>query len=400
MKSLTKNKKEIEKYKNNIWKLYVFHFLANLFFISAILVPFFTEWGKITFFQIMILQAVFRFSMLFFEVPTGAFADTFGRKKSIVLGAFITSLGAFCYISLPNFYIFILAELLWGLGAAFISGADQSLIFESLKETKNEKLSKKILGRYESIALSAILIGSIIGGFLAENFGLRIPMLFSGISILLASIFAFLIKEPKSFEKIKKENYFKNFKEGFFYFKNHKKIKVLALEIIFISSFAFFLIWVYQLILQQQNFPIKYFGLVHAGITLSQILVLNNLVKVEKLFGGKNKYLLSTGITTGTGFLVLGFTNNLFFLIPAFLIISAFGITRGTLIYNEIHHKIKIKQRATVISTISMLVGIISVLINLIFGFLIEKNLSYSLIFLGTITIFTTIYLSIKRKNL
>ena len=75
---------------------------------GGVLVPFFLEWGKISFTQIMILQSFFVFSKFILEIPTGAIADYFGRKTSIIFSALVMSIAVFVYSSYPNFYIFLL----------------------------------------------------------------------------------------------------------------------------------------------------------------------------------------------------------------------------------------------------------------------------------------------------
>lgn len=62
-------------YRSNIWKLCVIRMLFWMFFFSAILVPFFTEWGKLTLSEIFILNAWFFFWNFVLEVPTGTVAD-------------------------------------------------------------------------------------------------------------------------------------------------------------------------------------------------------------------------------------------------------------------------------------------------------------------------------------
>jgi fucose permease len=139
-------------YKNNIWKMYLFGFLTDIFFISGVLVPFYTMWGKISFTQIMLLQSFFVFSMFALEVPTGVVADKFGRKASLALGALVIVAGTIIYSSYPSFYVFMLGEFLWALGRALISGAEEAIVYDSLKHLKEESSSKKIFARMESIS--------------------------------------------------------------------------------------------------------------------------------------------------------------------------------------------------------------------------------------------------------
>ena len=108
-------------YEGNIWKMYLFSFIASLHFFSAVLVPFFTDWGKISFFQIMILQSIFTLGVFFLETPTGVIADKLGRRTSVAAGTLISALGFLIYASYPSFAVFIIGEIVLALGCALIS---------------------------------------------------------------------------------------------------------------------------------------------------------------------------------------------------------------------------------------------------------------------------------------
>ncbi|HNQ17454.1 MAG TPA: hypothetical protein PKH60_05130, partial [Candidatus Woesebacteria bacterium] len=53
-------------------RYYLFSLLKDCAFFTAVLVPFFTEWGGISLFQVQILQSWFMFWLFVLEVPTGA----------------------------------------------------------------------------------------------------------------------------------------------------------------------------------------------------------------------------------------------------------------------------------------------------------------------------------------
>ncbi len=132
-------------YKANIRKMYLFKFFIFLHFIGGVLVPFFLTWGKISFTQIMILQSVFMISMFLLEIPTGAIADYLGRKTSLIIGAIINIIAVFVYTSYPNFYVFLVGEFLWAMTWALLSGADQALVYDSLKKIKQKKNQRKYM---------------------------------------------------------------------------------------------------------------------------------------------------------------------------------------------------------------------------------------------------------------
>ena len=168
--------KMASSYKSNIWKMYVMEIFQNLHFFAGILVPFFTIWGGITFAQIMILQAIFTFSIVLFEVPTGAVADRFGRKTSMFLAGIVGFIGLMVYVLYPSFWIFALGETILGLSATLMSGADQALLYDSLKQSKKEKQSKKIFGRWGTMSLIGLMIAAPIGSLIAKYFGLIFPI--------------------------------------------------------------------------------------------------------------------------------------------------------------------------------------------------------------------------------
>jgi hypothetical protein len=57
----------MDKYKSNIWKMYAISLLFYMHFIAAVLVPFFTEWGGISFSQGLILNFWYMFCVFIFE---------------------------------------------------------------------------------------------------------------------------------------------------------------------------------------------------------------------------------------------------------------------------------------------------------------------------------------------
>src|SRR5512137_1383686 len=100
---------------------------------SAVLIPFFREWGHLSFVAIFALQAWFMLASFALEVPTGAVADRFGRKASVALAGLVLGTASALYASFPRLWVFALGELLFATGMALLSGADEALAYDSLK---------------------------------------------------------------------------------------------------------------------------------------------------------------------------------------------------------------------------------------------------------------------------
>ncbi len=388
------------RYNSNIRKSYFYDFMKNFTLFSGVLVPFFTIWGGISFAQIMILQAIFTFSMFLLEIPTGVIADRFGRKTSLVLSGIVTGIAALVYTSHANFWVFAFAEVLWAVGSTLASGADSALVYDSLKQVKKEKKSKSIFNRVESLGLLAMMISAPIGSLISKEFGLTWPMILTSISMFFASIIALTFKEPPTGQKKEDRNYFKILKSGLKYFKEHKILKILTFDYVSIMVLSFFMVWVYQVILKNLNFPIQYYGFVHAGIVLAEIIVLNSIIKFEVILNSKKKYILFSSLLVGVCYFVLAFSLNIYIVIAAMLLIAGFGMTMKPLFYSYMNKYIDSKNRATVLSAVSMSRSIFAAITNVLFGYLVDWNVKYTLLGIGLITIFLALISKLEEKHL
>ena len=387
-------------FDKNIKRAYWFKFFRGLHFFSAVLIPFFTLWGKISFTQIMILQAVFTFSSFLLEVPTGVIADKFGRKTSLILAGFFGVIAPIVYVSYPSFWIFALAEFIWAIGAALLSGADSALIYDSLKLNKREKESKKILSRYGSFGLAGILVAAPIGGLIAQYISVSSAMLLTSIPMFIALIISFTFKEPKIADCKDKESYWSTLRNGIKYLRGHKELKILLFNHVAIGTLPFFLIWVYQVILQNYNVPVGVFGFVHAFIVVGEILVLTWIIKLEKFFGGKKKYLVRSAILLSLLFLAMAFINNVYVALACIFLIGAFGLTRKQVFLSYFNKFIESHNRATVLSVVSMVYGFVQAVLYIILGKLIDFNLTVGLVVVGIGILLATIFSKVEEEHL
>lgn len=84
--------------------------------------------------QLVLVGTTLELSVFLFEVPTGIVADVYSRRLSILIGTFLIGLGFIVEGSLPFFSGVLLAQVLWGLGFTFTSGATQAWIVDEVGE--------------------------------------------------------------------------------------------------------------------------------------------------------------------------------------------------------------------------------------------------------------------------
>lgn len=387
-------------YRRNIYKAYAFKFLTMFHLFAGVMIPFFTQWGGIRFSQVMVLQAIFTFSAFLLEVPTGAIADRFGRKKSIALAAVVLAVAVVMYSIYPNFWLFAIGEVVWGMGFALLSGADQALLYDTLRELGEESRSKKVLGRWQSFGLFGIAVAAPLGSLIAKYMGLRYAMLLMVFPMIAAAVLAMTIREPEVASEGRQKAWFRSMIDGGRYLAGHKALCVLTFDYISISALSFFIVWVYQVLLGKLGVDIKWFGFVASIMTVMQIVVLNSFTVMDKFFRGKRRYAFATAFLIGAGFIVLGFTSSVAVAVCAMAVVSAFGLTRGPLFQNYMNKFIDSHHRATVLSFTSMLYGLTMAVLNIVLGYMVDWNVSVTVIVIGSMIVMFNIFSRVSEEHL
>lgn len=129
------------------------------------------------------------------EVPTGVIADKVSRKFSIVLGLTILLFSWFGILVSTNYWLILIFTLGRGVGGSFISGADEALLYDSLRELKQSDKFKSIYNHSQSIELMSFALTILIGGLLADV-NLLLPIVIHLIFLAISIIFACLLTEP------------------------------------------------------------------------------------------------------------------------------------------------------------------------------------------------------------
>jgi len=390
-------------YLTNINKMYLVKFLYNTYFYSAVIVPFYTDWGGIKFSQILFLNAWFMAWNFLLEIPTGTVADFLGRKVSLYMGCIIGGLGCLVYASVPNFTVFMLAEIILSFSFTLLSGADEALVYDSLKASDQTQFSKRVFSHLESFKLAGIVLGAVVGSLIGKYLGLRMAMILQAIPLAMAGILAATLKEPElSGEKpsVSFRSYRKLLTDGVRYFWHSKILKLLALDMIIVFAIAWIIIWFYQALLKSAGVDLVYFGIVHAFMSLSQILIINNFIRIEKLLGSKRRLLFLSAFLTGVFFILLGITTAAPLVIAGIILAAGFGLSRGPLFSNYMNKYIPSDKRATILSTTSMLRTFAIVIVNSVSGILADWSIPNTLLILGASAIVFSFFSKIREEDL
>jgi MFS family permease len=189
---------ERRAYAANIGKAYAYQLLHALQLWWPIWVIYLQVERGLSLTQITALDAPFFLVQLVSEVPTGAVADRFGRKTSLMIASLLVAAAVFVFGIAENYLVILVSYLLWGVGFTFQSGADSALIYESLKHVGRERDYTKIQGRYGSLESAGMIVGGLLGAPLAAATDLSTPIVLSAGMSLLSFFVALTFKEPAS----------------------------------------------------------------------------------------------------------------------------------------------------------------------------------------------------------
>lgn len=174
------------------------------------------------------LVAAFALAQLLVSPIAGRWADTFGRKKMIVIGLIIFSISELLFGVGQTVEVLFISRLLGGISAAFIMPAVTAFIADiTTMETRS-----KALGYMSASISTGFIIGPGIGGFLAE-IGTRVPFFSAAVLAFVSAILSIItLKEPKR----RAPGHIKESRTGLKRMFN--PLYFVAFIIIFISSFG------------------------------------------------------------------------------------------------------------------------------------------------------------------
>lgn len=174
------------------------------------------------------LVAAFAVMQLLVSPIAGRWADTFGRKKMIIIGLLLFSVSELLFGLGQTIEVLFISRLLGGISAAFVMPAVTAFIADiTTMETR-----PKALGYMSAAISTGFIIGPGVGGFLAE-IGSRLPFFTAAVLALIAAILSMMtLREvERNHEETMQENR-SGLKRIF------APIYFIAFMIIFISSFG------------------------------------------------------------------------------------------------------------------------------------------------------------------
>jgi MFS family permease len=148
--------------------------------------------------EINLVNMIFFTTLFICEIPTGAFADVFGRKMSFVTSCVIFTTSFMVYASSSSFWEFALAEVLAAIAYTFMSGAFDAWLVDKLRHHGDERALAPVFARGAQLGAGAGLLAALAGAMLFDISN-SLPYLVGGAFFAVAGVTAFLTMKEEYF---------------------------------------------------------------------------------------------------------------------------------------------------------------------------------------------------------
>lgn len=150
--------------------------------------------------QLVLVGTTVEISVFVFEIPTGVVADVFSRRLSIIIGYFLMGVGFLIEGFFPAFLPIVFAQIFWGLGYTFTSGATQAWISDEIGEGP----ANQLFLRATRVGLTASLLGMGLAIFIGAN-NVALPIQFGAVGVLVIGFVLIFIMPETGFKPASKE---------------------------------------------------------------------------------------------------------------------------------------------------------------------------------------------------
>ena len=208
----------------------------NMMFTAAALYR--IDIAQLEIYQLILIGTALEIAVFLFETPTGVVADLKSRRLSVIIGLFIVGLGFMVEAFTTYFFVIFLAQIIWGLGYTFISGALDSWISD---ETNNQNIERTIITgtQYNKVfAFIGILLAGLIG-----MYNIRLAIYVSGGLFIVMGIIALLYMKEEHFHKVEHKEgilkeYFIHLTKGIKHIKTNKILRYMFVAMLFFGLFS------------------------------------------------------------------------------------------------------------------------------------------------------------------
>ncbi len=223
----------------NARALNVFSFWFSMRFFGIVAVLYFAQVTGSYALAVSVI-VIARVAQAVFEVPTGVLSDRWGRVWCLRLGALASLVAIVCYRG-ESYWWLVAGAVLDGLWRALFSGNNEALLYESVKQSGQEAIFSRYLGRLNVAMEVAGFLAAALGGLVAaHSFGWALGL--TAVVQVPTLVTSFWLVEPAKHE-VPTTNVWAHVGEAFGYMRRNPTLRNLSLAQIISEGCSTFALW-------------------------------------------------------------------------------------------------------------------------------------------------------------
>jgi DHA3 family tetracycline resistance protein-like MFS transporter len=311
--------------------------------------------------QLVLVGTVLEGTAFLFSIPTGVFADSYSRRLSIIIGTLLTGAGFTLEGAVPRFGVILIAQVMWGLGYCFISGAQEAWITDEIGSDN----ATHIFVRASQVGEIAGLAG-IAGCVALASIRLNLPMLAGGLLTVALGILLVFVMPEHGFHRAPGEQrpsvrtMAETLRRSARVVRTTPVLMSVLAAVVFygMSSEGFDRLWQAHFL---ENFrfpplghfaPVVWFGVI---AVMSALLSMGVSEVVRRRLDTRNHrasvrafFAINVGLIAGVA--LFGVTGNFFVALGTYLVVSVLRSTRNPIYTAWLTQRTDSNVRATVLS--------------------------------------------------
>lgn len=379
--------KKLSAYKTYMIYSGITSFLFSLMFTMTSI--FYIETVKVNPLQLVLIGTILETACFLFEIPTGIVADIYSRKLSIVIGIGMIGIGFIWESFIPVYGVVLLSQVIWGVGATFLSGAEEAWIADEVGDKNLEMLFMKSTQIGQVFSILGIVVSGLLG-----SIGVRLPMIISGIMFVGFSMFLMLFMPENGFKPTPMEDKNTWQKMGHTFLEGLKAIRkstvlmsIVGIALIYgLYSEGIDRLWGAQfleviMLPDMGNFkPALWFGIISTTASILGIIAVEIVKRCMEKTGKMDKMwlLVIINILLIGSLFVFGLSGNFAIGFVSYLAVSTFRRVNEPIYRAWMNQGMESNVRATVLSTMGQIDAFGQIIGGIIIGF-IAKQVSISM---------------------
>ncbi|GIF46422.1 putative MFS family arabinose efflux permease [Asanoa ferruginea] len=335
-------------FARNIRLIYRWQALTNVSLWMPIWIVFLEHDRHLTLTEIYVIAGAGWIVQAVSDVPLGVFADTFGRRVTLISGTVLLAIGLGSLAVLPGFWGVATGYLFWAIGTAMASGTETALLYDSAVKAGREAEWPRIASHSFQVIQGAQAVGSIAGGLLAA-INLALPMAATAVLTGIALFFVGATREVP-IEHEERRGYAATLAFAGRYLAAHPPVLSIVGYAALISGTAFFVPFVlFQPTAQSFAVSVGWLGVLFFGLRLSALLGsrYGYLIISERRLGF---WLTSTPIAISALFVGVASSRSWWTAYLAMLLIAAVSAGVRPHTSDVLNRMVVAKIRATILS--------------------------------------------------